>query len=209
MFDEIGFGFIGFGLGLGLRHGIDWDHLAAITNLTATQTSKSRAFFVGFFYSIGHAFVVATLGLLAIWLGTRLPSSFDLIMDVIVGLSLVVLGVWIIWFLYKQPNDFRFRSRWMLIFTAYRTLYRRLAEWLGRTPISKLNTKKDNYGLVTSTGIGPVHGIGAETGTQTLLIASVMANGSSMAGSFLLLSFVVGLVIANSAITVTSIFGFF
>src|SRR3990172_5772046 len=35
-------GVLGGALALGLRHGIDWDHIAAITDITSTTTSTSE-----------------------------------------------------------------------------------------------------------------------------------------------------------------------
>ena len=34
---EIGIALLGTGLGLGLRHGIDWDHIAAISDVTSSH----------------------------------------------------------------------------------------------------------------------------------------------------------------------------
>ena len=35
-------GIVGAAVALGLRHGIDWDHIAAITDITSTTTSTSE-----------------------------------------------------------------------------------------------------------------------------------------------------------------------
>jgi high-affinity nickel-transport protein len=57
-------------------------------------------------------------------------------------------------------------------------------------------------------GIGAIHGIGAETPTQVVVFLAAATAGGIMAGLAVLVSFVVGLVIANSAITVASVYGF-
>ena len=54
---------IGTGLGLGLRHGVDWDHIAAITDVTGTQPERVKAVRLGTLYALGHATVVVALGL--------------------------------------------------------------------------------------------------------------------------------------------------
>ena len=71
---EIGVVLLGTGLGLGLRHGIDWDHIAAISDVTSGQKSQRRSLGMGTLYALGHAGVVVTLGMLAIWFGTLLPD---------------------------------------------------------------------------------------------------------------------------------------
>ena len=59
----------GFGFGLllasfwfGFRHGIDWDHIAAITDITSSQEERGRAIGFGTLYVVGHALVVLCLG---------------------------------------------------------------------------------------------------------------------------------------------------
>ena len=52
-----------------------------------------------------------------------------------------------------------------------------------------------------------IHGIGAETGTQALLLASAAGATSAAAGSFLLVSFATGLIASNLLITLASTFG--
>jgi high-affinity nickel-transport protein len=53
-----------------------------------------------------------------------------------------------------------------------------------------------------------IHGIGAETGTQVLLIAAIGGAGGVGLGIPMMLAFIVGLVITNTAIVVISASGF-
>ena len=62
---------------LGLRHGIDWDHIVAISDIAATQESKRRGVFVGTLYVVGHASVIILLGIGAIALGATVPDWLD------------------------------------------------------------------------------------------------------------------------------------
>jgi high-affinity nickel-transport protein len=65
-----GAGVFGLGLGitaytLGLRHGVDADHIAAIDNTTRKLMAEGkRPLSVGFFFSLGHSTVVFVLALL-------------------------------------------------------------------------------------------------------------------------------------------------
>jgi hypothetical protein len=117
----------GFGIGLlvaafwfGFRHGIDWDHIAAITDITSSQDERRRALLFGTLYALGHALVVLTVGVLAILLGERLPEGVDDVMTRIVGATLILLGVYVFVSLIRHGRDFRLRSRWMLIFAGVR-----------------------------------------------------------------------------------------
>ena len=65
-----------------------------------------------------------------------------------------------------------------------------------------------SYGNRTAFGVGMIHGIGAETGTQVLLIAAVGGAASAGLGIPMLLAFVVGLLISNFAIVLISTVGF-
>jgi hypothetical protein len=108
------------GFALGFRHGIDWDHIAAITDITSSQAERRQALWFGTLYALGHASVVFALGLLAILLGEHLPEGVDDVMTRVVGATLVLLGVYVFVSLVRHGRDFRLRSRWMLIFSGVR-----------------------------------------------------------------------------------------
>lgn len=122
----------GLGLGLvassflfGFRHGIDWDHIAAITDITSSQEDRRESIVYGTLYALGHALVVFVIGTFAIVLGENLPEGIDSAMERVVGVTLIVLGVYVFVALVRHGREFRMRSRWMLIFAGARNLYRR------------------------------------------------------------------------------------
>ena len=47
---------------LGLRHGFDYDHIAAISDITSMEPSKRRGVQMGFVYILGHAVTLGGLG---------------------------------------------------------------------------------------------------------------------------------------------------
>jgi high-affinity nickel-transport protein len=63
------------------------------------------------------------------------------------------------------------------------------------------------YGTKTAFGIGIIHGIGAETGSQALLAGAAGAT-TPQSGSLMLLMFALGLVMSNSLIALFSLAGF-
>jgi high-affinity nickel-transport protein len=113
-------------LGFGFRHGIDWDHIAALTDLTNSQDNARRSMLFATLYALGHALVVAALGFGAIVLSAQLPAGVDTVMERVVGATLVGLGIFVIWSLIQHGRDFRMRSRWMLLFSGVRAGYRKL-----------------------------------------------------------------------------------
>jgi len=271
------FGLIATALTLGLRHGLDWDHIAAITDITSTtaaadaateahETShrqlvsaahdhehggptelathgdpgasaagldgtsamaghgaaaavvprtrwtedQRHAILLGTLYALGHAVVVAVLGLAALLLGAILPDWVDPIMGRVVGATLLLLGVWVFVSLYRYARHgtpFRLRSRWMLVFDGARYAWRRLnARFHGHEHVDPL--EMSSYGRRTAFGVGMIHGVGAETGTQVLLIAAVGGAAQAGLGVPMMLAFIVGLVITNTAIVIISATGF-
>jgi hypothetical protein len=108
-------------IGFGFRHGIDWDHLGALTDITSSQDQPRRSMWFATLYALGHALVVLILGLVAIMLAARLPPGIDSVMERFVGATLVVLSAYVLCSVTRQGRDFRMRSRWMLLITAVRT----------------------------------------------------------------------------------------
>lgn len=111
---------------LGFRHGVDWDHIAAIADITSSQDDRRRSMLLGTLYALGHAAVVLALGVIAILAGDLLPPGVDEVMGRVVGVTLIVLGIYVIVSLVRHGRDFRLRSRWMLVFAGVR----RIGRWL-------------------------------------------------------------------------------
>lgn len=114
--------------GFGFRHGIDWDHIAALTDITTSQEEPRRAMWFATLYALGHALVVFLLGFAVIVLAQRLPDGIDAVMERLVGATLVILGCYVFYALARHGRDFRMRSRWMLMFSGVR----RGVHWLRR-----------------------------------------------------------------------------
>ena len=266
-----GAGLLGTALVLGIRHGFDWDHIAAITDVTSTTTAaeaaeevhesahggthehahggptelaahvdpaahahvgahggtadshvgveavhprmlveQRRALALGTLYALGHALVVLVLGSLALVFGAVLPDWVDPIMGRVVGITLMLLGIWVFVSLYQYARHgqaFRLRSRWMLVFDSVRYAWRRFQARLhGHEHADPIEMTA--YGPRTAFGVGMIHGIGAETGTQVLLIAAIGGAASQGLGIPMLFAFVVGLLMSNSLIVFITATGF-
>ncbi len=219
---------------LGFRHGIDWDHIAAITDITSSQRSVRTGLRFATLYAAGHSIIVFLIGIAAIGLGRNLPKSVDEVMTRVVGATLVLLGFYVLYALIRYKSEFRMRSRWMLIFSGIRTLYRRFRDRTelvehehthvelahhgdGGTTTLPVKTHKHthshtdpfmNYGQGTSFAVGLLHGIGAETPTQVVIFLAASGAGGVSSGIFVLATFLIGLFTANSALAIASASGF-
>jgi len=158
---------------LGLRHGVDWDHLTAIADLAGGQTRRRAAFLLATLYAVGHAAVVLALGLAAVVFGARLPAGLDRVMGRVVGATLVGLAVYLVVTLCRQGSGDRpRRSHWTLL----------------------------GYGRAAALAVGAAHGVGAETPTQVLVLGSAAGAVGTGAGVVVLVAFLVGLLAANTAV---------
>ncbi|MDP2674541.1 MAG: hypothetical protein Q8Q00_06515 [Dehalococcoidia bacterium] len=285
-------GILAAALALGIRHGIDWDHIAAITDITSTTaashdpeekwlvrepglmltdeshhalasasspavaearkviqvaslpvsagvagsgpatvamgmrgnghrsaaglaglfTEQRRALYLGTLYALGHGSIVTVLGLLAILARGFLPAEIDPIMERVVGVTLVLLALYLFYSLYRffrGDGEFRIRSRWMLVFAGVRNAFRWLRSRIsGEHPHDHDVHGMDQYGARTAYGVGLIHGIGAETGTQVLVIATAVGAGTKAMGVAAMMAFVLGLLISNSFVTLATTAGF-
>ena len=226
--------------GYGLRHGFDWDHIAALTDISSGERSKKRAFLLSSFYALGHAAVVMVLGIAIILADFTVPESVDTTLMYFIGFSLIALGVWVITGIFFQGSNFRLKSRWMLIRDGLFKGLRRIRRTSSGRSISvehshghhhdsdvelhehshksessnaehhhvhkhELFLDQESLSSPTAIGVGVLHGIGVETPTQiAIFVATTQATGK--AGGLLILVFwVVGLILANSAIALLSI----
>ena len=204
MLDEFSLALVATGLLLGLRHGIDWDHIAAISDLTSSQQRRLRGLAMGTLYALGHAATVIALGLLAIWFGSVLPDWIDRYLEILVGITLLLLSAWLIWTMIRYKGRLILRSRWMLLFELLKNIYNKI---LRKTKNQSDGNKKREYGTQASISIGIVHGIGAETGTQAILLTATVGATSVLTGSYLLIAFVIGLLLSNTLITIAATSG--
>src|SRR5579864_6043069 len=86
---------------LGFRHGFDYDHIAAISDITNVESDRKRAMHMGLLYVVGHAATVAALGSIVIFFQTSLPPVVDNWAERAVGLTLVVLGIYVLGSLFR------------------------------------------------------------------------------------------------------------
>src|SRR5207248_8363335 len=81
---------------LGFRHGLDYDHIAAISDISSVQARPRDAMRYGLLYVAGHAATVAVLGSAAVIFRISLPPASDRWAERLVGVTLLVLGLYVL-----------------------------------------------------------------------------------------------------------------
>jgi len=185
--------------GFGFRHGVDWDHIAAIGDISSTSPDRRTAFELSTIYAIAHGLVVVALGSALILAGFTVGEGLDRWLGHLVGATLLLLGGWVLLDLRRRGDDYRLRSGAMLVAAGGRRGH--FHKPGGPDPAGE---PSDGYGRGTASGIGVIHGVGVETPTQiALFVASTQAVGRP--GGLALLGFwVAGLLAANTAIAVVA-----
>lgn len=191
---------------LGLKHGFDYDHLAAISDITAVQRDWKSGLRLGMTYALGHACMVAALGVMVLELHMGLPQGLDHWTERLIGLTLILLGLGVAAGILRKDahghTHARVESRLAIAINGVLWLGWRVRQlWNRQAPRPERFQWMYNGKSVFL--IGVLHGIGAETPSQLGLFFLTANLGGTSRGLFGLLAFAVGLVAMNALMTAT------
>ena len=184
---------------LGFRHGLDYDHIAAITDISSVQAKARDAMRYGLLYVAGHATTVAVLGAGAVAFRLSLPPASDRWAERLVGVTLLTLGIYVLGTFFRPSSHSHGpRTRITLLVNGMLWIYWRLSRIFGGTRVEAPQVFKDGYGTRSTFLVGVIHGLGAETPTQILLFLMAANLGGTAAGLLGLLMFILGLLVMNT-----------
>lgn len=185
---------------LGFRHGLDYDHIAAITDISSVQSRARDAMRYGLLYVSGHATTVAVLGGAAVLFRIALPAASDRWAERMVGATLLVLGFYVLGTFFRPGSHTHLRpkTRITLLINGALWIHWRLTRVFGGTRVSAPQVFKDGYGTGSTFLVGVIHGLGAETPTQILLFLMAANLGGVGGGLLGLLTFILGLLAMNT-----------
>jgi hypothetical protein len=83
---------VALGLGLGARHALEPDHLAAVSALAADRPGARRGLLVGALWGLGHTLSLLACGLAVAVAAARIPEGLTDLFEVSVAAMLIVLG---------------------------------------------------------------------------------------------------------------------
>ncbi len=81
------------GLGLGVKHAFEADHVAAVCTLVARRGTVARAARFGALWGLGHGAVIILAGGALVAVGARVPGPLAVALDAAVAVMLVGLGI--------------------------------------------------------------------------------------------------------------------
>lgn len=104
--------------GLGLRHAVDADHIAAIDNVTRKlMQTQSRPIATGFFFALGHSSVVILACLAIAWTTTEITSRFESMKEIgaLIGtlvsatflFMIAIMNAVILWSTYRRWQELK------------------------------------------------------------------------------------------------------
>lgn len=193
---------------LGFRHGFDYDHLAAISDITSVQRNWREGMKLGLLYALGHALTIAVLGSAVIFLHLSMPRHLDNVSERLVGATLIVLAIYVFTtFLRRKPGaPHRHhvpRSRIALLISGARYTgwqIRRLSNPDAPQPAPFAFQYNQSSVFV----VGIIHGLGAETPSQLLLFLLAANLGGTSRGFIGLLCFITGLLLMNTLMSASA-----
>lgn len=193
---------------LGFRHGVDLDHIAAITDLVGVESKAKQGMLLATMYSLGHGLVIMVLGMSALAIGKQLPGWIDSSMEILVAITLMALSLWMMVTLVREWNCFELRSKWGLALDGLRRLKTLIAVKIFKKDYIAAGVPKKTIGHAGAFLVGIIHGFGAETPTQILLISTAAGMSTMLFGGSVVLSFVIGLILSTSLIALLAVIGF-
>lgn len=170
--------------GLGLLHALDADHIAAVSGMASHRPGTRNSVQFCLRWALGHGAVLLLVGGGVFMLGMAIPSSLSALAESLVGVVLILIGLGIVFDLYRKRAHIHFHSHDDLP---------RHAHWHIHQPNTRHNEAAHQHGHA-ATMIGALHGMAGSA--PLLLLLPLGQMGSAWQGFIYLLIFSLGVVVA-------------
>lgn len=164
------------GLGLGLLHALDADHVMAVSALSNRQPGLRRTLKFSANWALGHGGVLLILGMLLFGLGIALPEPVQRVAESSVGVLLIILGMVCFWQFRKEKLSVTTHSHGTLRHTHIRV------DGHEQTPQHQFQEAH------TPVMVGVLHGLAGSAPALALIPAMIQAETSTALAYLLLFS---------------------
>jgi high-affinity nickel permease len=189
---------------LGLRHGFDYDHLAAIADISSLQTNWKQGMKLGLLYALGHALTLFILAAPILLFGIHIPALRFPLADRLVGITLIVMSLCIFISVVRNKHSHAApTSRIAMLVTWTQWAAWRIRAWMGSDALPPVPFRF-TYDRGSVFVVGIIHGLGAETPSQLALFMLTAQVGGAAMGVVGLLCFLAGLLAMNTFMTATA-----
>ena len=96
--------------GLGMLHALDADHIAMVTSLSSSHAGFKKSVMYCSRWALGHALTLMLLGVLVLVIGIQIPAQYSEVAELLIGVFLVLLGLWLLWDLRQQHIHIHFHA---------------------------------------------------------------------------------------------------
>ena len=167
------------GLGLGVRHATDPDHVVAVTTLVQRERGIGRILGVAALWGLGHTLTFVVVGLLVLVAGLRMPPTVERLAEGLVALTLVGLGIWHLGREWRPPTGVVTTDRGSGMRSMGVGIIHGLAGSAGMALLfgSTLHGPLQTIGYLLAFGVGTVIGMLALTGAASLPLGWLIGSG--------------------------------
>ncbi len=104
------FAVLSLAFGLGLMHALDADHIMAISGLSSMRDGHSNTLRFCLRWALGHGLVLLLVGLAVMGLGMAIPVKLSQYAEQLVGVVLILIGLYVLWDLLRKNAHFHFHA---------------------------------------------------------------------------------------------------
>ena len=96
--------------GLGMLHALDADHIIAISGLSCQRLDRKDSLYFCMRWAFGHGGALLIIGGAVMFLGMAIPDDMSAIAENIVGIVLILIGLMVLWDIYRQRAHLHFHK---------------------------------------------------------------------------------------------------
>jgi len=181
---------LGLGFGLGLKHAIEADHLAAVSTIVSERRSVWEAARVGALWGLGHTTSLLFAGLLVIVLGIAIPEPVADALEICIAVMIITLGARLLYLMLRKSPRVHVHAHshegWRHLHLHYHGNHD------GHPPMRTHEGSHSGLSRWRTFLVGVLHGLAGSAALTLLVLTEVIRNGSPVLGLSYLLIFGIG-----------------